>query len=139
MASSRELLKPDPIVEAFACQVIGAAMTVHTALGPGLIEAVYKEAMKIELRELRIPFVADKPIEIHYREKLVGRSFADLLVGGVLIVELKAVKSLHEAHMAQALHYLYAGGYKLGLLLNFHEAHMRDGIRRVVANRPRAE
>ena len=136
MTNHDGLVKPGPIIEAFTTQVIGAAITVHAALGPGLIEAVYHEAMKIELRERQIPFVSEKPIDVIYRDRLVGQSFADFLVGDVLVVDLKAVKSLAEIHTAQILHYLYAGGYVLGLLLNFHEAYMRDGIKRVISNRP---
>ena len=133
MSEREKLVKVDAGVERLVHHVIGAAIRVHQALGPGLLESVYREAMKLELSAQGIPFEANKEIVISYRDQVIGRSYADLLVGGVLVVELKAIRCLGPAQMSQVLHYLHAGKYVLGLLLNFHEATLAKGIQRVIA------
>jgi GxxExxY protein len=113
--------------------VVDAAMKVHTALGPGLLEGAYEACLLHELRnrgrkvlaQVALPVVYDGvAIEIGYR--------IDLLVEDVVVVELKAVEKLLPIHEAQLLSYLKLGGHKLGLLINFNVLHLKDGIKRMV-------
>ncbi len=110
-----ELIMKD---EAYA--VVGAAIEVHRALGPGFLEKVYQEAMQLELSARRIPFEAEKPIEIEYKgQSLNQRYYANLVCFEEIIVEMKALKQLSGEEEAQILNYLRATGAKVGLLINF--------------------
>jgi GxxExxY protein len=100
-------------------QVIGAAMNVHSTLGPGFLESVYQNALMWELLKLGFKAEAERPISVHYDGKLVGAFTADLLVNNSVIVELKASQSLAKAHEVQLVNYLVATGIDEGLLLNF--------------------
>jgi GxxExxY protein len=112
--------------------VIGAAIEVHRTLGPGLLESVYEAALAIELDYRAIEVRRQLPIEVNYRGIPLGLGFrVDVIVGGVLLVEIKAVERLNDIHLAQAITYLRILGLKRGLLLNFNEAVLRDGIKRV--------
>ncbi len=122
----------DAELEALAHEVIGAAIEVHRVLGPGLKEEVYRNALCIELDARGIPYERSKEFKVEYRGRFVGKGRIDLLVRGILVLELKAVIMLVEAHRGQALYYLRACNLKLGLLMNFHAAVMKDGIKRVV-------
>jgi GxxExxY protein len=113
--------------------VIGAAMKVHSALGPGLLESAYEACLAHELsknslrvdRQVSLPVVYDGvTLDVGYK--------LDLLVDGSVVVELKAVEKLLPIHTAQLLSYLKLGGYRVGYLLNFNVVSMRDGIKRVV-------
>jgi GxxExxY protein len=115
--------------------VVDAAMKVHTALGPGLLESAYEACLLHELRkrgrkvlsQVVLPVVYDGvKIDVGYR--------IDLLVEDVVIVELKAVEKLLPIHDAQRLSYLKLGGFRLGLLINFNVLHLKDGIKRKVNN-----
>ena len=107
-------------------------MEVHTVLGAGFLEAVYEQALAIELELRGIPFQRQFPIALSYKGVAVGEARLDFLVGDVLIVELKAVENIHPIHHAQVLNYLKATGHQLGLLMNFNVEHMRDGIKRII-------
>ena len=111
--------------------VVGAAIEVHKELGPGFLESVYEEALCIELDERGIPFVRQAVVELGYKGKRVGESRLDLLVGGELVVELKAVDALAPLHSAQVLSYLRATGHPLGLLINFNVPVLKSGIKRM--------
>jgi GxxExxY protein len=100
-------------------QVIGAAMKVHSTLGPGFLESVYQNALRWELQKLGLKVDAQKPITVHYYEQIVGIFAADLLVNDSLILELKANQLLIKAHEVQLVNYLVATGIDEGLLLNF--------------------
>ena len=100
-------------------QVIGAAMEVHSTLGPGFLESVYQNALIWELRKAGLRSEAEKPISVHYDGQLVGAFTADVLVDDAVIVELKAVQTLAKAHEVQLVNYLVATGFDEGLLLNF--------------------
>ena len=113
--------------------VITAAMRVHTILAPGLLEAVYKRCLAHELRkrglrveeELELPVVYDDVcVELGYR--------IDLLVNGVVVVEVKSVAKVLPVHQAQLLSYLRLSGHRVGLLINFNVPHLKEGIRRMV-------
>jgi GxxExxY protein len=99
--------------------IIKAFYMVYNTLGYGFLEKVYRNALAIELRKLGLEVIQEARIAVYYDGKVVGEYFADLLVAGVVIVELKAVKRLLEEHEAQLLNYLKATPYEVGLLLNF--------------------
>jgi len=99
--------------------IIKAFYKVYNTLGYGFLEKVYRNAMAIELRQLGLEVISESRILVYYDGEVVGEYFADLLVAGVVIVELKAVKKLLDAHKAQLLNYLKATPYEVGLLLNF--------------------
>ena len=126
------MIEPSQSIDELARAVIGAAMEVHTVLGAGFLEAVYEQALAIELELRGIPFQQQFPIALAYKGLAVGEARLDFLVGGVLIVELKAVENIHPIHHAQVLNYLKATGHQLGLLMNFNVEHMRDGIKRII-------
>jgi len=100
-------------------RIIGCAYAVHNALGPGFLEKVYENALRIELEEAGLPAVQQQPIPVHYRGRVVGDFFADLLVEGRVIIELKAVQSLSKEHEVQLVNYLTATEIDDGLLINF--------------------
>ena len=102
-----------------AGRIIGLAMKVHSTLGGGFLESVYHNALAHELRKSNIAFESQKPINVYYDDVLVGEFEADFLVEGELIVELKAIQALAQAHEVQTVNYLTATRTDLGLLLNF--------------------
>ena len=112
-------------------QVIGAAIAVHRAIGPGFLEATYAKALAVEFRHLGISFVQEAPVLMNYRGESIGEGRLDFLVQGRLILELKAVDQLHPIHTAQAISYLKATGHKLVLLINFNVPVLKDGIKRI--------
>lgn len=109
--------------------IIGAAIEVHKALGPGFSEEIYAKALRHELQDRGIPFAVEAPFQVRYRGQTIGSRRIDLLVGDEVIVELKVVDE-NSAHVAQTLSYLKVSGKKLGLILNFGKS--RLGIKRVV-------
>jgi GxxExxY protein len=113
--------------------IIGAALKIHSAVGPGLLQSAYETCLTYELEKRRIAVRSQVPIPIQYEELTIENGYRlDLLVGGLVAVELKALHTILPVHRAQLLSYLRLGGFKLGFLLNFHVAHMRDGIVRLV-------
>ena len=100
-------------------QVIGAAMKVHSALGPGFLESVYQNALIWELQKSELKVDAQKPITVYYDGKVVGVFTADILVNDSLMLELKANQLLAKPHEVQLVNYLVATGIDEGLLLNF--------------------
>ena len=107
------------LYEELTYAINGAAMEVHSTLGPGYLEAVYQASLAHELNLRGIPFEPQKRLTVTYKGVVVGEYVADLLVEGKVIVELKAVSTLTKAHEAQAHNYLAATGMRLALLLNF--------------------
>jgi GxxExxY protein len=110
-------------------RVIGAAIRVHTELGPGFLESLYEEALAVELRSLGIQFERQKPVPIFYRAQPIGEHRVDLLVEGSVVVELKATTALEKVHFAILRSYLKALGLSDGVLFNF--AATRLTIKRV--------
>lgn len=100
-------------------QVIGYAMKVHSALGPGFLESVYQNAIALELRRTGLRVEQERPISVFYEDELVGAFMADLLINDTLIIETKAIQALAKAHEVQLVNYLVATGIDEGLLLNF--------------------
>lgn len=113
--------------------IIGAAIEVHRHLGPGLLESAYEASLAYELTQRAIPFERQKTVGVIYKGISVDCGFrVDLLASQLVIIEIKAVEHLAPIHEAQVLTYLKLTRCKLGLLLNFNERLMRDGIQRVV-------
>ncbi len=114
-------------------KVIGLAMEVHTALGPGLLESAYKECLYYKIANSGLFVEKEKPMPLIFEEvKLEIGYRLDLLVEQKLVIEIKSVEALNDVHLAQTLTYMKLGNYKLGLLLNFNVARLKEGIKRVV-------
>lgn len=100
--------------------IVGAAIEVHRELGPGFLEAVYQEAMEMELTERAVPFVALHPLHVTYKGRVLKKEYiADLVCFGQVIVELKALDRLSGNEESQVLNYLKATGFRVGVLINF--------------------
>lgn len=101
-------------------QIIGACMAVHSELGCGFLEAVYQEALEIELKKKSIPYNREEKLNFYYKDHLLHKQYiADFICYDKIILELKAVKQMEDIHHAQILNYLKATNKKLGLLINF--------------------
>jgi iron complex transport system substrate-binding protein len=114
-------------------QVVDASLKVHKALGPGLLESVYEAVLAHELTVRGFEVIRQAPIGIRYEGLAFEDAFrADIVVNGKVVVEVKSVEKLASVHGKQVLTYLRLGGFKLGLLVNFGAAYIRDGIERVI-------
>ncbi|HEX3357559.1 MAG TPA: GxxExxY protein [Tepidisphaeraceae bacterium] len=122
----------DEATEELAQSLIGAAIEVHKIVKPGMPENCYKLALSRELTLRGIPHQTEVSVPVIYKGERVGEGFIDILVGGKLIVELKAVESLNEVHRAQVIAYLQATGLQLGLLINFNVLKLTQGLKRVI-------
>jgi len=129
--------KPDAEIEALLNKVIGAAIEVHKGMGPAHREEHYENALCHELDLLGIPYERQKPIRVSYKGKVVGEGRLDLFVAGRLVVELKAVESIHDVFLSTVRWYLEVVNETLGVVLNFRVPAMnsRNAIRRVVRGR----
>jgi GxxExxY protein len=113
--------------------VIGSALKVHTALGAGLLESAYEACLAYELRQMGCLVQTQVQLPIEYRGVKVDAGYRlDMLIDDLVIVELKCVDSISAIHKAQIISYLKLSGKSLGLILNFHVVHLRDGIKRFV-------
>ena len=122
-----------PFDDLWSNRVLGAAIAVHRVLGPGLLESAYHEALAAEFENRHILFEREWPIPVHYGDRLLATHYRlDFLVGGQLVVEIKATEMLQSVHTAQVLTYLRLGGFRVGLLINFGQPQLRHGIRRFV-------
>ncbi len=124
--------EPSKELDLLAHEVIGAAIEVHRLIGPGYLESVYEEALSVELNLRNIPFTRQVIINVNYKDHAVGEGRLDFLVGGKLVVELKAVDMLAPIHTAQVLSYLKATGKLLGLLINFNTPILKSGLKRII-------
>lgn len=114
-------------------KVRGAIYSVVNELGPGLLESVYEAALKMELEDLGLAVVSQKPIDVRYKNKELGLGFRiDLLVEDLLIIEIKSVESIQNVHLKQLLTNLKLTGKPIGLLVNFNTADMDKNIKRLV-------
>lgn len=112
--------------------VITASMRVHSLVGPSLIESAYEACLRHELEKRELRVRAQVLLPVRYDDLVIDAGYRiDLLVEDLVVVELKAVQSILPVHKGQLLSYLRLGSFKLGCLLNFHVAHMRDGITRM--------
>jgi GxxExxY protein len=116
-------------------EIIGAAIEVHRALGPGLLESAYEECLCRELALREVPFERQRPLPIQYKGIDLDCGYRiDLLVADTVVVELKAIEKTLPVHEAQLLTYLKLGGWKVGLIINFNVPILKQGIRRRVLN-----
>ena len=116
-------------------QVVDAAMKVHSALGPGLLEGAYEACLAHELRRRGLRVRAQLPVPIVYYGVRIELGYRiDLVVEDAVVVELKAVAKVLPIHEAQLLSYLKLSGHRVGILINFHVQHLKDGIKRMVNN-----
>ncbi len=120
-----------------AREAVEAVLQVHRILGPGLLESVYEKALAVEFDQRGINVIRQHPIVVEYRGVALGEGYrADMLVGGKILLELKSLERIQAVHQKQLLTYLRLSGYRLGLLLNFGNELMRDGITRIVNGLP---
>jgi GxxExxY protein len=114
-------------------QIVGAALDVYNELRAGFLESVYQEAMQLELTTRGIPFAAQAPLRIRYKDALLEKRFtADLICYGAVLVELKAIQQTSSVDEAQLLNYLRATGLRVGLLINFGDPGRLDWTRLVL-------
>ncbi len=114
-------------------KLIGAALKVHSAVGPGLLESAYEACLLYELEIQELVVRRQVSLPLRYQDLTIDNGYRiDLLIGNLVVVELKALETILPVHRAQLLSYLRLGGFRLGFLLNFNVAHMRDGIIRMV-------
>ena len=114
-------------------RIIGVAIEVHKALGPGLLESAYHECLFYKIYKSGYLVEKEKLMPVVFEDVRLDCGYRiDLLVENKLVIELKSVEELHDIHLAQTLTYLRLGNYKLGLLINFNSVLLRDGIRRVI-------
>lgn len=114
-------------------RLIGLAIKVHNALGPGLLESSYKECLYYKIGKSGLYVEKEKPMPLVFEGvKLECGYRIDLLIENKLVIEIKSVDALNDIHLAQTLTYLKLGNYKLGLLINFNVVKLKDGIKRVI-------
>ena len=117
--------------------VIGAAIEVHRALGPGLLESAYEVCLVAELAQRGLSVEQQKPLPVVYRDVRLDCGYRlDLLVEDEVVVEVKAVEKLAPIHEAQVISYLRLSGHRVGLLVNFNVILLKDGLRRLVNDFP---
>lgn len=125
-------LSGDPELNALTEKIIGCAFTVSNTLGGGFLEKVYENALAHEIRKNGLSVSQQKEITVYYDNAIVGTYIADLIVDGRVMIELKVVKTLDDAHVAQCINYLRATGMHICLLMNF--ARTKLDFRRIVYN-----
>jgi GxxExxY protein len=124
-------IDPQEPINQLTEKVIGAAIEVHKHLGPGLLESAYETCLIYELKKLGLNVERQKPLPVVYKDIYLDQGYQiDILVEGLIIVELKAVNELTDIHKAQALSYLKFSNSKIALLINFNVKKLVDGIRR---------
>jgi GxxExxY protein len=127
---STEVTEGDP--NTLTGKIIGAAIDVHRALGPGLLESAYETCLNYELRLRKLKVESQKPIPIFYKDVMLDCGYrADLVVEDQIIVEIKSVSALASIHESQLLSYLKLADCKIGLLINFNVKYLKEGIRRM--------
>lgn len=112
-------------------RIIGAAIEVHRELGPGLLESIYEEALCHEFKLQAIAFGRQVPVDVIYKEHKISGQIVDLLVEGEVIVELKSVAKVPDVAVSQVISYLKAANLKRGLIINFGEPRLIDGVKRI--------
>jgi len=122
----------DPATEQVMHECIGCAVAVHRALGPGYLESVYRRAMKLEVVAHELECDEERRFDVRYRGEVVGQQRVDLIVQGLVVLELKAVDQVHDVHISQLASYLHGTGLRAGLLINFRVPLLKHGLRRVV-------
>ncbi len=119
--------------EVLTSQIIGAAIEVHRKLGPGLLESAYRVCLATEFSIRSLSFEREKPLRIQYGGVRLDCAYRmDFVIAGKVVLELKAVEAILQIHEAQLLTYLKLSGLRVGLLINFNVAVLKDGIRRLI-------
>jgi GxxExxY protein len=118
--------------EKIVAQVIDCGVTVHRVLGPGFRERIYSRAFRLELDSRRLRFECEKPILVRYKDWAIPGQRVDLIVEELVLVEIKVVPRLRPVHRAQVISYLKTTGLRVGLLMNFNAALLKQGLQRVV-------
>jgi GxxExxY protein len=121
-----------PEAEAVMTRTIGCAIAVHRVLGPGFLESIYQTAMCIELESANLAYELERPVRVQYRSVDIPGQRIDLIVEGLVVVELKAVERLDDVHRAQVISYMKTTGLRAGLLINLRVAVLRHGLKRFV-------
>ena len=125
-------------MEATARHIVNAAIKVHKALGPGLLESVYQKCLAYELEKLGLKVACELPLPVKYEDIVIDTGFRiDMLVNDCVIIENKTVETLLPIHHAQLLTYLKLSNLKLGFLLNWNVVLMKDGIKRMICDKCR--
>jgi GxxExxY protein len=121
-----------PEADRLMTHTIGSAIAVHRALGPGFLESIYRKAMCVELEARGISFQVERPVRVAYRGVEIPGQRVDLIVGGLIVVELKTVVRLDRVHVGQLMSYLKTTGLRGGLLINFRVPILVKGLKRIV-------
>jgi GxxExxY protein len=136
MDDIKNLFIPDPEAErldAITEKVIGGAIAVHRALGPGLLESAYEECLCYELSQAKLSFERQVPLPVTYKGINLDCGYRmDIVVEDKIVIEIKAVEKLIPVHDAQLLSYLKLGKRPVGLLMNFHTSVLKNGLKRIV-------
>lgn len=122
----------DPEADRMMSHTIGCAIAVHRALGPGFLESIYRKAMCVELEARGLPYEVERPVRVAYRGIEIPGQRVDLIVGGLIVVELKAVVRIDRVHVGQVISYLRTTGLRGGLLINFRVPLLVKGLKRIV-------
>jgi GxxExxY protein len=126
---------PSPLpadLETLVSDTIGCCINVHRTLGPGLLETIYSRAVARELRAAGISFEREKPYPVTYRGQLLCEHHLDFVVGSAIVLEIKSIEAIAPIHHAQLLSYLRVSRLRVGLLINFNVAVLKDGLVRKV-------
>ena len=137
MSEEREyrMRLPSPLsedAERAMSETIACALRVHRELGPGFLESIYRKAMYLELEAAGLSYESERAVQVSYRGNSIGGQRIDLIVDGLIIVELKSVTRFDDIHLAQVMSYLRTTGLRGGLLINFNVPLLRRGLRRIV-------
>jgi GxxExxY protein len=122
----------DPDADRMMTHTIGSAIAVHRALGPGFLESIYRKALCVELEARGLAFEVERPVRVSYRGVEIPGQRVDLIVGGLIVVELKTVVRLDGVHVGQLISYLKTTGLRGGLLINFRVPLLVKGLKRIV-------
>ncbi len=123
------------VISGLTEKIIGAAIEVHKALGPGLLESAYEECLAYELSSANVLFERQVPLPVTYKSLQLDCGYRlDFLIEKTVVLELKAIEALQPIHEAQLLTYLKLGGWPIGLLINFNVPVLKNGIKRMVHN-----
>jgi GxxExxY protein len=119
-------------INAVTQRIIGCAIQVHRILGPGLLEAMYEAAMRIEFDDAGVKYDRQTRLPAYYKGRLLGEYRVDLVVDNLVLVEVKSVERLNPVFEAQLLTYLRLTGKRIGLLINFNSRLLKDGVKRLI-------
>ena len=133
-------LEGSPRVNQLTRLIIGCAIKVHRVFGPGLLEAPYRLALALELKNASLPFQIEVPLDVGYEGRDLGTGYKmDFVVDNIVVIEVKAIDRLLPIHRQQLITYLKLSGYPAGLLINFNVPLLKEGVIRVLNDKPRTK